>query len=79
MVTAEFTFLPIVKIFDMPDASPPLVSVLVVTYNQANYIEQTIDSLIQQDYPNVEIIVADDASTDGTADLIQRYLKKNNI
>lgn len=56
--------------------SHPLVSVMVITYNQSNYIADCIDSILLQDYPNIEIIIADDASTDGTQDILNGYLAK---
>jgi hypothetical protein len=51
----------------------PLVSVAVVTYNQRPFLEQCLNSILDQDYPNIEIVVADDGSTDGTGDLLERY------
>src|SRR5437879_2984735 len=44
----------------------PLVSVVVTTYNQAPYIQQTLQSVFDQTYPNFEVIVVDDGSTDDT-------------
>lgn len=51
----------------------PLVSVAVVTYNQRRFLDECIRSVLAQDYPNIEIVVADDGSTDGTVDLLHRY------
>ena len=51
----------------------PLVSVAVVTYNQKPFLEQCLNSILAQDYPNIEIVVADDGSTDGTAELLERF------
>lgn len=51
----------------------PLVSVAVVTYNQKPFLEQCIGSILAQDYPNIEIVVADDSSTDGTKELLDRF------
>ena len=58
-------------------AEPPLASVMIVTYNQAGWVEEAIRSAISQDYPNLEIIVADDGSSDGTKSIIQRIAAEN--
>lgn len=51
------------------------VSIVVPTYNQASYVEATLDHILHQDYEDLEIIVTDDASTDGTAQLLQEYVR----
>ena len=51
----------------------PKVSVFVITYNQEHYVRETLDSIVAQDYPNMEIVVADDASTDGTPEILREY------
>jgi len=56
--------------------STPKVSVMVVAYNQAHFIRDTLDSILAQDYDNLEIVVADDASTDGTQDIAREYAAK---
>lgn len=53
----------------------PLVSIITVTYNAEKYIEQTIKSVMTQSYKNIEYIIIDGQSTDGTAAIIQRYRK----
>lgn len=55
----------------------PLISVIVPTYNNEASIARTLESIIAQDYPNIEIIVVNDASTDRTVERIQDALKKN--
>lgn len=54
----------------------PKVSVMIITYNQEDLISETIESVINQDYENIEIVVADDASTDNTPAIINEYAKK---
>ena len=56
--------------------SKPLVSVIVPTYNVERYVEDCIDSLISQTYPNIEIIVIDDGSKDATVYLLNQYKDK---
>ena len=48
----------------------PLVSVLLVTWNSAQYVERCLASLARQDYPTLELVVVDNASTDGTPELL---------
>ncbi|MGQ9688251.1 MAG: glycosyltransferase [Desulfobaccales bacterium] len=56
----------------------PLISVIIPTYNKGNYLKYTLDSLINQSYNKLEIIVVDDGSTDDTAQIVQQYLPKIN-
>jgi glycosyltransferase involved in cell wall biosynthesis len=54
-------------------AETPLVTIAMVTLNCIDQFEGTIRNVLRQDYPNLEIIVIDGGSTDGTLDLIRRY------
>ena len=54
----------------------PKVSVMVITYNQKNLIRETIDSVLIQDYEPLEIVVADDASVDGTQEVLREYASR---
>lgn len=51
----------------------PAVTVATVVYNGAGEIARTIDSVLAQDYPNLEYVVVDGNSTDGTGDIVQTY------
>ncbi|MEA4907338.1 MAG: glycosyltransferase family 2 protein [Anaerolineaceae bacterium] len=51
----------------------PLVSVIIPTYNRPEYLVQTVNSVLSQTYPNIEVIVVDDASTDDTPLVMSAY------
>lgn len=53
----------------------PLISVVVPSYNHGRYIGACLDALMFQDYPNLEIVITDDASTDDSVAVIRRFLR----
>ncbi|AYF43040.1 glycosyl transferase 2 family protein [Halobacteriovorax sp. BALOs_7] len=65
----------------MQNRNNPLVSVAIVTYNHEKFITECLDSVLSQDYNNVEIVISDDNSTDNTVAIINNFIKnrKTNI
>lgn len=53
--------------------NPPLVSIVVPVYNAGAYLRESLDSIVAQRYPHREVLVMDDASTDGSAEVIASY------
>jgi glycosyltransferase involved in cell wall biosynthesis len=58
------------------NSSLPKISIITVTYNAASTLEETILSVINQSYSNIEYIIIDGGSTDGTIDIIRKYSSK---
>lgn len=51
----------------------PVVSIVTPTFNMAKYLEETIESVLSQDYPHIDYIVMDGGSTDGTREILEKY------
>lgn len=61
----------------MPSGRPwPKISIVTVTYNQADFLEETLRSVLMQGYPNLEYLVLDGKSTDGTPEILARYHRR---
>ncbi len=55
----------------------PLVSVICLCYNQARFVEEAVQSVLGQTYPNIQLIIVDDASTDSSREVIQKIVSSN--
>jgi len=63
----------------MNQMNQPLVSVLISSYNHDKYIEDCLESLFNQTYPNFEVIIRDDGSTDNTVKKIKSFISSLNL
>ena len=56
----------------------PLVTVGIATYNSSEFILETLESIYSQSYPNIELIISDDASSDDTMQKVKKWLATDN-
>jgi len=57
--------------------SLPKISIVIPSYNKVKYIRETLESIVSQKYPNLEIIIQDGGSTDGTVEIIKQFAKEH--
>jgi glycosyltransferase involved in cell wall biosynthesis len=69
---------PFLDKFNVKQHNSPKVSVILPARNEENFIKKCLDSLLNQDYENYEIIAIDDSSEDSTGKIIEEYSKKNS-
>lgn len=56
----------------------PILSILITAYNREDFIGEAIESVLESTFQDFEIIIVDDASTDGTADVVKEYMQRDN-
>jgi len=61
------------------DGGMPLVTVGILSYNYADYVLDTLDSVYTQTYPNIEFFIVDDGSTDESVELIKQWVEDNSV
>ncbi len=59
-------------------SNPPLVSVVIPSYNQAKFISDNLESILKQSYSNFEVIFIDDGSTDNTEEIVKDFVNKDS-
>ena len=57
----------------------PLISVAMTTYNGEKYLKEQIDSILNQSYKNIELVICDDCSKDGTWSILQEYTNNRKL
>lgn len=63
----------------MDNISFPKVSVMIPVYNASEFIIECLESILSQDYKNIELVVSDDCSTDGTQDILKNYAGNEKV
>jgi glycosyltransferase involved in cell wall biosynthesis len=61
------------------ELTQPLVSVICLSFNHRRFVEEAINSILEQTYDNIELMVVDDASSDGSPDLIKRICEERGV
>jgi len=61
---------------DQQQAEKPLISVGMPIFNEARFLRETLEAIVNQDYPNIELIISDNASTDATGQICREYAEK---
>ncbi|MGI0003684.1 MAG: glycosyltransferase [Candidatus Nitrosotenuis sp.] len=74
---SSFTKTPYLDRFEKKNHERPTVSIILPARNEKGFIEKCLDSLLDQDYENYEIIAIDDSSDDSTGEIIAEYARKN--
>jgi len=59
--------------------SYPTVSIIIPAYNAEKYLQETLESILAQDYPSIEVIVVDDGSTDNTSNIVKSYSHDSRV
>ena len=68
----------IYSILRLKSTKKPLVSVIIPVYNGESVIQRTVESILNQSYRNIEVIISDDASTDNSKEIIESYKRKDD-
>jgi glycosyltransferase involved in cell wall biosynthesis len=66
-------------IFPTKSLPSPLISVAITTFNGEKYLRQQLDSIYHQTYPNIEVVVCDDASSDSTISILEEYRNRSGL
>ena len=74
-MTDTFTLTPYLDIFEKKETRKPKVSIILPARNEEEFIAECLDTLIDQDYEDYEIIAIDDSSEDNTGRIISEYAK----
>lgn len=65
------------RFYEIPDAELPSVTVLVPAFNEARHLDESLESLHDLDYPDYQVLVVDDASTDSTTEIADRHVARD--